>query len=417
MSAPTPLRRNRRYAALFAADLISGLGDRIHMIALFLLVYEWTGRALDLGMLAIVQLLPATLIAPVSGWVLDRVDRRRMMLYMDLLRMGLVLLVPFVDSLPELMVVAACLAVARQFHAPARLAILPSIVAKDQLVQANAMGMGAEQLMLVVGPAIGGAIVAAFGTDMAFRLDAVSYVLAATCVLLIGNLGGAKPRGVQLGRHAWREFRQEVREGASTMLGDPVLRFALAFFAAITAVSALQQPVVVIFVQDTLGRGPEGLGFVLSAAGLGGLVGSVLASLTRRFPALETIALCAAAGGAVLVGFALSRELLPAIVAFAGAALLGGVVQVRAVSLFQERIPEDSRGRAFGWLGPIFGPLTVASIGLGTLLADRVGVVPVLAASGILQLLLGASALGRLRLARPASLDQELAPPEGLEGS
>lgn len=392
MIPATPLLRNRRFAFLYASDTISAFGDRIHALALYILVYDLTGRTLDLGMLAMAQLVPGTLVAPVSGWLVDRVDRRRMMVYMDLVRGGLVLLLPWVETLPQILAIGLVLAVAEEFHTPARLAILPEMVGKERVVPANSLTLGTGHLLLIVGPALGGVLIATFGTTVAFQINAATYGLSALLLFGIGGFPAPVREAMATGRDLARQFVAEVKEGAGVVLGDPPLRFALGFFALVTLVASLQQPITLVFVKDVLGAGDDGLGWIIASAGLGGILGGILAAVTRdRIPPLRAITVACALDGAALLGFSTVRVLPAAMALFLVFGLMGAVIQVRVISLFQTRVPEEARGRAFGWLGPVFGPISIASIALGTILADRFGVVVVMAVSGGLQFLVGAA--------------------------
>ena len=398
-AASVPLARNRRFHILFAADTISGFGDRIHALALYLLVYHLTGRALDLGLVAIVQVVPVTLLAPLSGWLVDRVDRRRLMLYMDLFRVGLVLVLPLANSLPQILVVGLFLSLAEEFHSPARMAILPDIVAKKDLVRANAWTMSVSHLLLIVGPAVGGVLIARYGTTLAFQINAATYLASAFLLLWLGPVPPPAREALQSGRQLVRQFVGEVREGVDVIWSDLALRFAILFFAAIILVASLQQPITPVFVEEILEAGAKGLGQVAAAAGLGGILGTALAALLRkRVSPLQMITAACMLDGAALIGFSMVRSVPAAMVFSLLFGLMGGMLQVRVVSLFQARIPDEARGRAMGWLGPVLGPLSMGSVGVGTILADRFGVVPVIAASGGLQAALGVIALGWLAM-------------------
>jgi MFS family permease len=203
---------------------------------------------------------------------------------------------------------------------------------------------------------------------------------------------------------------------------DQALRFAILFFALITFVTSMQHPLVVVFIKDVIGASDKGLGFLIAMAGVGGMIGSGLAVLSRRWiSAIRLIPLVTLLDGAALIFFALATSLTPAMIFFAVFGVLGGALQVRVISLFQTRVPEESRGRAFGWMGPIFGPLGVASIALGTFLADRVGVVPVIFGSGVLEGVVALVAvlwlLGKPGLARITDREESSTGPAATEMS
>jgi MFS family permease len=392
---PGPLRRNRRFGSLFVAETISGLGDRIHIFALLLLVHARTGHAFDLGLLAIVQILPGTFLAPLAGWVIDRVDRRRLMLSLDLFQAVLVLLLPFTASLGQILSIAVLLAMARQFADPARMAVLPELVRADQVVNANGVLSSALHLLLVVGPAVAGLIAGSWGLTACFFVDAGSYVLSA--LTLIG-LGPCPPPARELAgdgaQEAWSRFFGEIRAGLRVLLREPALRFTVVFFALGTFISSMQQPLVVVFVKDVLQGSDPQLGTLISMMGLGGILGSLAASPSKRWiSAIRIMPVATLIDGGALVMFGLTTRIAPAMVLFGFFGFVAGVLQVRVTSLFQARVPLEYRGRAFAWLGPLFGPLGVASLALGTWLADAVGVVGVIVASGALEIVVAVGAL------------------------
>lgn len=394
-SASKPaLWRNRSFGSLFLAETISGFGDRIHIFALLLLVYAKTGRAFDMGILAIVQVLPGTILAPFAGWVIDRVERRRLMMGLDLFQAALVLLIPLTTGLGQILIVAALLAVARQFADPARMAVLPEIVEDDQVVTANGMLSSTLHLLLIVGPATAGFIAGKWGLTACFRVDAATYLLSALTLIGLGTCPPPLRDAVVGGSEAFRRFTSELREGLEVLLQDTALRFTILFFALGTFISSMQQPLVVAFVKDVLQGSDAQLGTLVSMMGIGGIVGSLLASPSKRWiSAIRIIPLATLVDGVALVAFGLSTRIAPAMLLFGFFGLVAGMLQVRVTSLFQTRVPEEYRGRAFAWLGPLFGPLSVASLALGTWLADRVGVVRVIVASGGLEILIAAAAL------------------------
>jgi len=410
------LRRNRRFGSLFLAETISGFGDRIHIFALLLLVHVKTGRAFDLGLLAIVQVLPGTVLAPLAGWVIDRVERRRLMILLDLFQAGLVLCILWAPGLGTILLIASLLAIARQFADPARMAVLPEIVREDEVVQANGMLSSSLHLLLIVGPAAAGLIAGRWGLSTCFRVDAATYVLSA--LTLIGLGACPPPVGEAVGRvgESFHRFSSELREGLRVLLSDEALRFTIVFFALSTFVSSMQQPLVVVFVKDVLEGSDAQLGTLVSMMGVGGIVGSLLASPSKRWlSAIRALPLATIVDGAALVGFGLSSHIGVAMVLFGFFGLVAGLLQVRVTSLFQTRVPTEYRGRAFSWLGPLFGPLSVASLALGTWLSDQVGVVRVIVASGGLEIVIAVAALLWL-VGRPALAAISEGPSQGSSG-
>jgi MFS family permease len=448
--------------------VVSGLGDRIAGIALYLLIYDLTGSALDLGLLAATQIVPAILLGPVTGLVCDRTGRKGIMVAADGISALVVAAIPLATSAGHVYALAALLGCGRQFSGPARLALLPDVVGPALLGAANSLLMLTRNLVLLIGPAIGGALVAWRGTDPAFWFDAATFVASAVILALwrfdepvrgatplaaaarasaagaaasspaasaavagapaaaatagggdgptapgpaaaataagapgAGDAGAAEPAGtpasgsppppVSVGDRARRLWR-EAADGLLGVWSHPGLRLAFGFFAVLTFVTAMQQPLVVVFVKEVLQGSDTQLGLIISAAGLGGILGAVAgaAAVSRGHP-LRTIALLTVLDGALLLLFAANRGFWLALVLFTCFGALATLAQIALATFLQETAPDDRRGRTFGWLGTVIGPLSLAAVFLGPLAASVVGVVAVLAACGGAELLVGAA--------------------------
>jgi MFS family permease len=388
---------NRSFARIWAAAVVSGLGDKIAVIAFYLLIFKLTGRPLDLGLLAAAQIVPAIVLGPITGVILDRYDRRRVMIAAEVASAGVVASVPLADSCGAVYLLAGLLSAGRQFSGPARLALLPDLVPSAQLDRANALLMVTRNVVLLVGPAVGGAIVAWRGTDPAFWTDAATFLLSAA-LLAAGPLihlpdatvaaGSGRPRST-----VW----QQLRAGFDVVWGYRRLRFAVLFFAALTFVTAMQQPLVVLLVKTRLGGSDLDLGLIVSAAGVGGIAGALAGGLLRAAQRpLRTVTWLLAVDGLLLVVFAFNRQFVPAVVLFALFGAIGTVIQISIATFLQREAPVAHRGRVFGWLGTFIGPVSLASVFVGPALAEVVGVVAVLAAAGLFEIAVGLT--GRWRL-------------------
>ena len=412
------LLRNRSFLAVWLASLVSGLGDKIAIIALYLQVFRLAGHAVDLGLLAAVQIVPAVVLGPVAGLWLDRRDRRAAMIWCDVGSAAVAAALAFVHTLPAVYVLAALLSAGRQIAGPARLALMPDIVPEPQLNRANALAMVTQNLVLLIGPALGGAIVALSGTATAYWVDAVSFLASAG---LLGARGfiyleaARARRAAAVTTTAGRRgaglatARRDIRAAAAWLWGQPRLRFAFLFLAGMAFVTAMQQPLVVVFVKGVLGRGDMDLGLVLSAAGLGGLVGALASGLfSRGRSTLRNVTWLVAIDGLALILFAVNRSFPAALALFGLFGALGAAAQINLATFLQSETPEDRRGRVFGWLSPLLGPLSLLSVCFGPLVGDAWGVMPVLVVSGAFELALGL--VGRALLPEPVAGAAQTAP-------
>lgn len=405
-----PLFSNRGFLAVWSAAFVSGLGDKIAILAFFSLVYDRTGDVASLGLLAAVQVLPAVLIGPAGGVLVDRWDRRRILTASEVFSALVVAAIPFVPSLAHVYVMAALLSVGRTLAGPARLALIPDVVPVELLNRANALFVISQNLILLLGMAAGGLIVQAVGTTPAFLIDAGTFVVSAAILAFapLVFLGPGRERVAASARDSWRE----VRTGVVFLWGRAPLRYAVFFLALATLVTAMQPPLVYEFVLKNLGRNTGELGLIFATAGLGGLLGAVAAGLMRGAARpLRVVGLLMAVDGTLLVLFTLNTSLWPALLLFAAFGAVSSGIQINLATFLQRETPAELRGRVFGWLTPLLGPVTLLSVLTGPLLAAAVGVVHVLLAAGLAEVVFGLGGAWRAPLPQQDAAAASAAPP------
>lgn len=186
MATPTEvLRHNRNFRLLFFGQSVSQLGDWFNSVAVFALLLDLTGSATAVAWMMIVQFLPIAIVGPVAGVVVDRVDRRRLMIAMDLLRgclaLGL-LLIQHRDQVWIAYAVTALAVAAQAFFEPARTATIPNVTTADELMPANALSSAAWSAMLAIGASVGGIVTAIAGSRVAFVINAASFFASAAFI-------------------------------------------------------------------------------------------------------------------------------------------------------------------------------------------------------------------------------------------
>ena len=179
---PAILQRNRNFRLLYIGQTISQLGDWFNAVAVYALLLDLTGSATAVAWMMIVQFLPIALVGPVAGVVVDRVNRRRLMIGADLLRGVLILgllLVRRADQVWLAYVVMALTVSAQAFFEPARTATIPNITPETDLLEANALSSATWSAMLALGASIGGLVTAIAGRNLAFLINAASFFWSA----------------------------------------------------------------------------------------------------------------------------------------------------------------------------------------------------------------------------------------------
>src|SRR5687768_7268084 len=182
------LRGNRSFRLLWLGQVVSQLGDWFNTIALYTIIEQLTGSGRDIGLLLVARFVPSFFLGPLSGVIADRFSRQKIMIVSDVLRAIVVLGFLFVRTADQLWIVYVLTVLQlglSTFFEPARTAAVPSLVSDRELVPANAISSVTWSVMLTLGAAIGGLITGWFGTDVAFILDAATYLLSAALIARI----------------------------------------------------------------------------------------------------------------------------------------------------------------------------------------------------------------------------------------
>jgi predicted MFS family arabinose efflux permease len=389
-----PLRR-RDFRLLWVAGLVSVLGDWMLLAALPFHVYERTGSALAAGSLFIAYALPGVLLGSVAGVFVDRWDRRRTMLVANVLRAGIVLLLlanpP--DSLWPYYAVVFAEAAFGQFFAPAENALLPRLVGEEHLMAANSLNALNDNLGRLIGPALGGVVLAGAGFAGVVVADGASYLIAALLILLLKapaavpaeegdapiRADAAEPQARRLGsdvRRRWTAFWADWRAGLRRVGSDAVLRGVFVVLGLALFADGIVSALLVAFVQDEMRAGSAEFGWMLTSRGAGGLAGGVLVAQMARAgsPAGWLGWGLAATGAALLAIFNVPRFPLAL-----GLLVLAGVATVAwfagAQTILQTRVEDAYRGRVFGALGATTTLVALLGMAAGGLAGDGLGVV------------------------------------------
>jgi MFS family permease len=403
------LRENRDFRLLYFATLISLGGDWFLTVALLDLVLQLTGSATLVSLMLLFQTLPIFLFTPHAGHLIDRVDRRKLMIVVDLLRIGACLL-PLLARTPELLPFAYAgvflIAAGSAYFEPASHAALPNIVRPEDLATANVLMGSTWGTMLTTGAALGGAVTAAFGRDTAFVVDAISFGVSAILLARMrvhfsekraaaGSDGepaaeaAAAPPFLASMRETWRFARAQPR-----VLGLLTVKGGYGLGAGVVAMLG-------IFGRDVFRSGAWGIGLLFAARGVGALVGPFL--LRGAFRTDEAryrgIALCVFAFGAGYAALAVSKTLVAGFLSILFAHLGGGAAWQISTYGLQRETPDHIRGRVFS-ADYGFVTLTMAISGLATgIAADAFGATTATLATASVCVLFGvvwASATWRL---------------------
>jgi MFS family permease len=344
---PTSLARNRSFLLLWAGQFVSQIGDRLAWVAFPWLVYEATGSTLGTGAVFALYTLPYLFFGAAAGVLVDRFDRRRVMIAMDVLRAGLALLVPLAAgwSLPLVYVLSFAIATCGVLFEPARLAMVPEIVAKGRLLRANSFLATAENLTEILGWALAGVLVATLSTATAFRLDAVSFAVSAVCLALIRYRAPARAAAERTARAFWRE----LREGLSFLRHHRgLLANTVVVLASIAGIGA-SAPLTFFLAVRVFGGDTRAFGALEAAMGIGFFAGSLLlAAFATHARKGWTMIAGLLAMGLCLAVVALTHSVWQAAVPYALFGIANAAALIAVDTYLQEVVPERLRGRVLG---------------------------------------------------------------------
>jgi MFS family permease len=366
--------RYRNYRLFFGGQIVSLVGNWMTSVATSWLVYRLTGSAWMLGVVGFAGQIPAFVLAPFAGIFVDRVDKHRLLVATQTLAMLqsfslAALTLGGHATIPGLIALNLVDGIITAFDMPLRQSfVVEMIEKKEDLGNAIALNSSMVNAARLIGPSLGGLVIALSGEGWCFFLDGLSFVAVIAALLMMR----VRPRAPKP-RHAGGAWA-ELREGWSYTTGFAPIRSIILLLGLVSLVGVPYTVLIPLFAGRILGGGPHTLGLLMTASGAGALGGAVwLASRRGPVGLGRVIPSAAAAFGAGLIGFALSRTLwlsLPLLL-LTGA---GFMTQMAASNtIVQTIVDDDKRGRVMSFFMMAFlGTAPFGSLLAGSL-AERFG--------------------------------------------
>ncbi|MEM7336024.1 MAG: MFS transporter [Chloroflexota bacterium] len=388
--------KERNFALLWTGGLISLIGNWILVAAMPFHIYAVTNSAFATGAWLMAYIAPGVILGSVAGVFVDRWDRKQTMVVTSFMQAAIILVLLFAQT-PETLwlvyVVAIVESSIAQFFGPAENAMLPSLVDEEKLLAANSLNSMNDNLARLIGPAIGGTLLGLVGLTSVVLLDAASYLLAGILILLVNapkNVTSPTRSESSAPTSGWSTVWREWLAGLNIVrhrriLGSLFLIVGIALFG-----DAIISAILVVFVQDIMGLGSVEFGWMMTARGIGGLIGGLLvAQLGQRWSSGQLISV-----GLILSGFIiLTAVTLPTLYIVLPAMLLAGipaiVVFVTIQTVLQQETEDEYRGRIFGAFGTTITLLMLAGSGIGGVLADQLGGTALMSGAAIFYVLAG----------------------------
>jgi len=375
---------HKNYRLFFTGQSISLIGTWMTRIATSWLVYRLTGSAFLLGIVGFAGQIPSFLLAPFAGVLVDRWNRHRLLVITQALALlqslaMAVLTLTGVIKTPHIILLSVCQGLINAFDMPARQAFVVEMVEeREDLANAIALNSSMVNAARLIGPSLGGVVIAAIGEGWCFMIDALSY-LAVIASLLAMTLTS---RMIQPIREA--NILQQLREGWNYAVRFAPIRDILLLIGLVSLVGMPYTVLMPVFANDVLHGGPNTLGLLMAASGVGALTGAMLLAARKSVLGLgKYIPLTAGAFGAGLIMFSFSRVIWLSLLLMVVSGL-GFMIQM-AVSntILQTIVDEDKRGRVMSFYTMAFmGTAPFGSLLAGSV-ADRIGAPHTLLFGGI----------------------------------
>jgi MFS family permease len=349
------LRENRNYRYTWIGQVVSEVGDHFNNIAVFSLAVTGTGSGLVVSGVMLSRAIPAMLIGPAAGVVLDRLNRKYVMIASDLIRGVIALLFILTVGRRDtwlLYVLSALLMGASPFFTSGRTSILPSIATRQELHTANALTQTTQWTTLVIGAFLGGTSAGLFGYKWAFIANSASFFASALCISRLFLPG----RGFQPPARAFTETEvvrpwHEYKDGLRFMRSIPLVMGLLMVNVGWATGGGAAQVLFTMFGEVVFRRGPAGLGEIWGSAGVGLVLGGILAhALSPRLSFVNykrTVVVCYIVHGSAYVLFSQMRNFYWALAFMALSRAGVAVSSVLNTEKLLRLVPDALRGRVF----------------------------------------------------------------------
>lgn len=361
-----PALASANYRYYFIGQLVSLIGTWLQMVAQGWLIYQMTHSAFWVGVVSAVGNLPVLFFALFSGVIVDRVDRKKILIYTQYASMILALILGVLTmmntiTILQLNIISFLLGIVTAIDLPARQAFMTEMVEKEKIGSAVALNSGMFNAARVIGPGVAGILIGVVGTGGAFILNGLSYIAAIIVLYLIHPL----PREV----HPHAHPIQAIKEGIGYVSSHPIIRNLIVYAGVVTVFGFSYTTVLPIMVSDVYHQGATLLGYIYAAAGVGAVVGAITLSIfANRFSNTMFIGWGTGLSGVSLFLFASTNNILAAYITMFvsgfGLVLLFSTI----TTTLQHLIDDQYRGR-------VMSIYTIAFLGIAPLGSFLIGIV------------------------------------------
>jgi MFS transporter, DHA3 family, macrolide efflux protein len=367
--------KNSSVMIVIAAGFISALGSKISYFALLRKVYILSnGRITDLGFLTIMESLPYMLLGAFAGIVIDKLSRKWIMVISDLMCALVIFNVIFVNDLKLIYFITFLKSAVYVFRNPSQNALLPNLVSKEDIPLLNSFAASVSNITMIVGSALGAAVVGFVGVRNAFIVDSISFIVSA---IMISSIFIVEQHTVKTKILEQTSYMKEFLDGISIMWKDGSLKLMLLIDLFVTFAMSMQAPLLYIFLKETLKLGDKAeiaWGILLSSLGVGAVLGSlVMGILVKRFDNKFKMFLNILLFDSVFFTLFILNKVFPiSIIIFAFLGCIGTAHMIILNTVLQNTVSDNHRGKVFSTFAMLRSPVSIISVLVGTVTAEYI---------------------------------------------
>lgn len=374
--------------------MISGLGDWIFLIAMPLYIFDITKSTIATGSMFIIQMLPRLLFGSIAGTFVDKRNKKWTLVIVDVVRAVALALLFFVPSgqLWAFLVIAFIQNLVGTLFIPAHRSLLVATISRERLVEANSITVVSDNIIRIIGPSIGGALLGIAGVEIAIATDIFSYMISSVLLSLVAvKSSQQKQKGAEISlKQKWLEFWGNWWNGLKVVGTNQLYSTIFLMFSFIWLAQGMINVLFVPYVINEMGQTSVEFGWIESVQGIGGLIGGyLLLKLNKKVAPFPLIISSLLASG----GFALLQFNIPILFfVFIMNAFLGitdVISSVRLETLLQEQVPENYMGRIFGAYNTLMALTMLIGMSVASFLGEMMGTVMLLNISALLFFLTG----------------------------
>lgn len=385
--------KHRNFQLFFSGQMISLVGTWMDTVAEAWLVYRLTGSSLLLGTVTFAGQIPVFLLAPLSGMVADRFNRRKIVIATQASSMVLASILAALTlskhvTVMQVIALAALMGVVNAFDIPARQSFLVEMVGRGDLMNAIALNSSMFNGARIIGPAIAGILVASIGEGWCFFANAVSYIAVIAGLLMMRVPQRTIP---PILASPW----EHMAEGFRFVRNTAPIRALLMLIGVVSLVAMPYSVLMPVFAAKILHGNARTLGILMGATGVGAMSGALLLASRRGVGGLgKWVAIACGAFGTTLILFSFSRWWLLSAVLLVGVGFAMMTQMSSSNTLVQAMVPDRLRGRTMAVYSMMFMGMAPFGALMSGAAADRIGAPRTVAIGGVLAIA-GAIAFGR----------------------